>query len=318
VEEFAKQGVEAERFPATWGKMMSQEELLQNATWGGRYFSTPGMIGCFMSHLRIWRRIAEEGQPAVVVLEDDVVLFPNFDEKLKAVLSELPSDWDVCLIGAVGCVDPDKEAFYMKLYELISGGGRPSPGKTRSISPNIFVPFRPAGTHAYVISQKGAQTLRRLCPKARYHVDLTAWSLPELKLYCVKDQLATQRFGDDTTVSKGGEPATERFLRWVWDVTGFSHMGRKAGVPNLTWAWKTACFAIPFGKRKVIVEMGPSSTLGLLMLMACIPLRSCLPAGFFFAYFGTIVFTIRWLAGTLKLGPVASIAALSALCFYFS
>lgn len=206
----------------------------------------------------------------------------------------------------------------MKLYGLITGGGRPSPGKTRGISLNLFVPYRPAGTHAYMVSKKGAATLARLCPKARYHVDLTAWSIPELKLYCVKDQLATQRFDDDTTVSKQGAPLTERFLRWAWDVTGFSHMGRKAGVPNLTWAWKTAVFAlpVPFTKRRIIVEMGPSSSAFVLMLIACIPLRSFKPAGFAILYMNCVITMIRWLAGTLSIMPVTGLAALSAAFFY--
>lgn len=318
-EEFAKQEVQAERFPATLGKAMSWQELEEKTTFGARYFCTAGMIGCFMSHLRIWERVAKEKIPAVIVLEDDVVLYPNFHERLKECMAELPADWDVCMLGAVGCISPDVEAPYMKLYGLITGGGRPSPSKSRSISKNLFVPYRPAGTHAYMISQKGAEKLLRLCPKPRYHVDLTAWSIAELNLYCIKDQLATQRFGDDTTVSKGGAPLTQRFLQWSWDLMGFSHMGRQAGLPNLSWAWKTAIFAlpVPFASRKrLIVELGPASSSFVLMLLTSIPLRSLRPVGVAVLYFDVIITTIRWLAGTSSVVPTGLLAAAGGLLLW--
>jgi len=319
-EEFAKQNVQAERFPATLGKALTEEERMEQATFGARYFCTAGMIGCFMSHLRMWRKVVDEDIPAVVVLEDDVVLYPDFEKKLKVLMEDLPQDWDVCLLGAVGCINQEQEALNMKSYGLLTGGGRPSPGKSRTISEHLFVPYRPAGTHAYLVSRKGAEFLKNQCPKARYHVDLTAWSLTDLKLYCAKDFLATQRFDEtDTTVSKGGAPLTKRFLRWAWSIGGFAEMARKAGCENLTWAWKTAVFAlpVPFSRshRRIIVEAGPSSSLWVLMMLACIPLKSLKPAGFAFAYLGTIIFTIRWLAGTQKPLPILSLASLSAACF---
>eukprot|EP00931_Biecheleriopsis_adriatica_P048808 TRINITY_DN28201_c0_g1_i1.p1 TRINITY_DN28201_c0_g1~~TRINITY_DN28201_c0_g1_i1.p1 ORF type:complete len:212 (-),score=26.39 TRINITY_DN28201_c0_g1_i1:27-662(-) len=209
----------------------------------------------------------------------------------------------------------------MKSYGLLTGGIRPSPGKSRTISDHLFVPCRPAGTHAYMVSRKGAEVLAKACPKARYHVDLTAWSLPNLKLYCAKDYLATQRFDEeDTTVSKQGNPLTERFLRWAWSVVGFDRLGTKAGVPNLTWAWKTAVFALPVPfsstRRRIIVECGPSSSLWVLMLLACIPMKSLKPAGFAFAYLGSIICMIRWLAGTQRALPLLCLGAISAGFFW--
>lgn len=311
-EEFDSQGVKAERFPATLGRAMSEEELKEKCTWGARYFCTPGMIGCFMSHLRIWEKVVKEGHPAVVVLEDDVVLYPKFNDRLQTLLSELPADWDVCLLGAVGCIAPVTEAWYMKIYALITGGGRPSPGKTRGVSPNVYVPYRPAGTHAYMISQKGASELRKLCPKPRYHVDLTAWSRMGLKLYSAKDFLATQRFGDDTTVSKQGAPLTKRFLIWSWDIMGLSHMGKRGGLPNLNWAWTTAVFALPVPfnstRRRIIVELGPASSLFVLIVLLCIPLRSLKPLGVGLLYLNSIISTIRWLAGTTSLRVTSGLA----------
>jgi len=321
-EELSANGVTAERFSATLGKAMTEEELQEQTTFGARYFCTPGMIGCFMSHLRIWKKVVDEGLPAVVVLEDDVVvLHSDFNRRLQVLLDELPEDWDICLLGAVGCIATEREALPMKVYGLVTGGGRASPGKTRSVSPNLYVPYRPAGTHAYMVSQKGAAKLARLCPKPRYHVDLTAWGLQELNLYSAKEHLATQRFDDDTTVSKGGAPLTKRFLRWCLDVSGLAYMGRRGGVPNLQWGWTIAVFALPVPfsstRRRFIIEMGPSSSVFVLMVLACIPLRSFKPMGFGLAYMTSLMSIIRGLAGTQKPVPLIVMCLLSAALIWF-
>jgi len=318
-EEFATQGVKAERFPATYGAHMSREEMKEKTTWSARYFCTPGMVGCFMSHLNIWKKVVEDDLPAVVVLEDDVVIYPDFNERLKVLLKELPKDWDVCLLGAVGCINEEDEPIHMKSFGMITGGGRKKEGKSRTISPNVFIPYKPAGTHSYMVSRKGAEVLSRLLPKPRYHVDITAWALKELRLYMAKPILATQRFDEaDTTVSKGGAPVTYRFIRWCWDVTGLSAMAKKGGLPNLTWAWKIAVFAlpVPFSSKRIIVEMGPSSSVFVLLCLLSIPMRSMVPAGVGLLYMNSIICMVRWLAGTQNIVPVAAITAMALACFY--
>eukprot|EP00443_Scrippsiella_acuminata_P015749 CAMPEP_0115295842 /NCGR_PEP_ID=MMETSP0270-20121206/66927_1 /TAXON_ID=71861 /ORGANISM="Scrippsiella trochoidea, Strain CCMP3099" /LENGTH=455 /DNA_ID=CAMNT_0002713453 /DNA_START=60 /DNA_END=1427 /DNA_ORIENTATION=- len=300
----ASRGVDSvERFPATYGKELSEEELMEQATFGCRTFCTPGMIGCFLSHRRIWERVVAENQPAVVVLEDDAIVFPNFNSNLRGLLDELPEDWDVCLLGAVGCVARGREALHMKLFALGVGGWRASPGRTRSVSPRLFVPFKPAGTHAYIVSRQGAAKLLERLPRARYHVDLSAWSLQDLNLYAAKDFLATQDFDETSTVSKEGASRTQRFLRWCLELTGLAGITRATGAP-LQWAWKVALFALPLPlsssrpRRKVIVELGPASAVCVLICMMGLPLRSLKPVAVGLAYQGVLVFIMRWLVGT--------------------
>eukprot|EP00406_Dinophysis_acuminata_P031599 CAMPEP_0179360448 /NCGR_PEP_ID=MMETSP0797-20121207/79984_1 /TAXON_ID=47934 /ORGANISM="Dinophysis acuminata, Strain DAEP01" /LENGTH=102 /DNA_ID=CAMNT_0021075807 /DNA_START=319 /DNA_END=624 /DNA_ORIENTATION=- len=66
-------------------------ELRTKATFGARYFCTRGMIGCSLSHQRVWERVVDERLGAVVVLEDDAVLFPGFNRSLGRILRELPA-----------------------------------------------------------------------------------------------------------------------------------------------------------------------------------------------------------------------------------
>lgn len=313
-EECAREGVKVERFTATDGKAMTPEELAKETTLTARWFCTKGMIGCFMSHRRIWERVAKEGLEAVVVLEDDVRLEPGFNQRLGALLAQLPADWEVCLLGAVGCVNPDVEPWYMKYYSFCTGGGRASPGKTRRIAPGVFVPHRPAGTHAYMVSQRGAARLLKHLPKAQYHVDLSAWALPDLKLLAAADFLATQDFEGVSTVSKAGESVTSRFLRWAWTISGLAYMGKRAGVPHLSWAWKAAIFAAPFNGRRIAVEMGPMSSVFVVLLLTAAGLRSPALLAVAIMYQGLICSCIRYLCGTgalrFLLGHVLVSAAL--------
>lgn len=299
--EFAREDLKVERFPGTDGKAMTHEQLREVATWSARWFCTKGMVGCFMSHRRIWQKVVDDDLPAVVVLEDDVRLVDNFKARLGELMSNLPEDWEVCLLGAIGCVNPVTEPSYMKFYSFCSGGGRPSPGATRTVAPGVFVPHRPAGTHAYMVSKRGAKRLLEELPKACYHVDLTAWALPKLKLYAAAEQLATQDFEAASTVSKAGEPITQRFLRWAWTVTGLAAMGKKGGVPNLEWAWKAALFAVPVpfsGGKRVAVEMGPMSSVWVLLCIIAAVQRSRALFAFAILYQGLCCGLCRYLANT--------------------
>eukprot|EP00931_Biecheleriopsis_adriatica_P104336 TRINITY_DN79019_c0_g1_i1.p1 TRINITY_DN79019_c0_g1~~TRINITY_DN79019_c0_g1_i1.p1 ORF type:complete len:433 (+),score=80.97 TRINITY_DN79019_c0_g1_i1:97-1395(+) len=300
-EEFAREALQVERFSATDGKLLTDEELQQLATGPARLLCTKGMLGCFLSHRRIWQKVVDEKLPAAIALEDDVRLVDGFQSKLSNLLAELPEDWEVCLLGAVACVNPNVEPLPMKFYSFCVGGGRASPGKTRSLSPHVSVPHRPAGTHAYIVSQRGAERLLKELPRARYHVDLAAWALPELKLYVAEPQLATQDFDEDSTVSKSGEPFTQKFLRWCWTISGMSSMSRAGGVPNLEWAWKAALFALPLpGGKRVPVEMGPMSSVFVLLLVCALAFRSRNFAAAAVVYQGLTCSLIRYLCGTWR------------------
>jgi len=303
--ELARHEIQAERFSATLGKALSASELTEKVTFPARYFCTPGMIGCFLSHRAAWERIVQEDHDAVLMLEDDIIiLHDNFNARLKSQLDELPSDWEVCLIGALGVIGIEKENLQMKIFGLVAGGTRACPGRdSRLISPNVFVPYKPTGTHAYLISKRGAQTLLQKCPRASWHVDLTAWSLPDLKLYAAREFLATQRFSGPSTVSKEGEPLTKRFLVWTLKITGITDACRQGGVDDPTWAWKVAICAlpVPFSRKRIPVEMGPVTSVWILIILLAMGTRSLRMLGIAIAYQGLVACVSRWLSGTFSL-----------------
>jgi glycosyl transferase family 25 len=107
--EFARHDVPFERFAAVDG-------LVMPAALRGYFFGadgrpaptlTKGEIGCYASHLSLWRRIAS-GQYSDVTLicEDDIRLPDNFQAVLDAALGAAPPDWDVIRLSAEQRVGP--------------------------------------------------------------------------------------------------------------------------------------------------------------------------------------------------------------------
>lgn len=124
------------RATAPAGLLVDQENALKTI---GRRLA-PGEIGCFGSHVDCWRQLlADESLSHMLVMEDDVLLDPNYD------FASL-----VQLMAATG-LD------YVRLYARW-----PAPARIISLlGPRCLVRFkRPVlGTQAYVLSRQGARRL---------------------------------------------------------------------------------------------------------------------------------------------------------------
>jgi GR25 family glycosyltransferase involved in LPS biosynthesis len=55
----------------------------------------PGELGIWASNYTAWKNFAESDYEYIVLMEDDIVLNNNFNEKLIKYINELPDDWDV-------------------------------------------------------------------------------------------------------------------------------------------------------------------------------------------------------------------------------
>jgi GR25 family glycosyltransferase involved in LPS biosynthesis len=53
---------------------------------------TPGEIGCFFSHRRIWQSMVDNAIPQLLILEDDIELLPNFEESLRYAIFNRPAN----------------------------------------------------------------------------------------------------------------------------------------------------------------------------------------------------------------------------------
>lgn len=85
------------RFPAINGKELDKNKLIKDGIISEKNILLMGQIGCALSHISILKKIQQQDEPYGLILEDDVIIPPNFSlEKIK-----LPDDFDICFLG--GC-----------------------------------------------------------------------------------------------------------------------------------------------------------------------------------------------------------------------
>ncbi|MEN6459507.1 MAG: glycosyltransferase family 25 protein [Thermoguttaceae bacterium] len=65
-----------------------------------------GAYGCMQSHRQILERAILDNVRTLLVLEDDLVLCPEFPEKIGAFLADVPDDWDQLMLGGQHIAGP--------------------------------------------------------------------------------------------------------------------------------------------------------------------------------------------------------------------
>lgn len=112
-----------------------------------------GAIGCSLSHFKVWETLLASDAPAAIVFEDDSAVPIGLKERLNKVLSILPPDWDI-----------------VNLHRTKFGGGvsgcKPLAGdEPWQLCTSLI------GTHAYIVSRKGAKALLDKAYPIELHVD---------------------------------------------------------------------------------------------------------------------------------------------------
>jgi len=191
-------GLSGRRVEAVDGRSLSNNDLRRVSTPLATHLLPRGVIGCFLSHVLFWELVVERGHECAIVLEDDCELQPDFASAVAETVRELPTNWDICLLGALGCAHPQgKHGILNELCAIYMGGTR----RCQQISERVFVPRKPAGTHAYLISRRGAAKLLSLLTKATYHIDFVAWhSGLGLNLYAANPFVAYQDISAASTL----------------------------------------------------------------------------------------------------------------------
>jgi len=158
-----------------------------------KLFCTPAMIGTSLSHMECWKRVVQRGLDAALVFEDDAVVVPDFEKKLRRVMLE-QSEYDVLLLGCFHCS--------ATLQKLLLVKNQRSTGSLRPVK--YF-----NGSHAYVVTNKGARALLEATQsKAAYHIDFHMSLLPGLKILAVKDDLAFQEDMSTSSIASSANGAS--------------------------------------------------------------------------------------------------------------
>jgi len=67
-----------------------------------------GFLGCLDSHRRLFQMAKDNDIETLLVMEDDIEVDQNFNDKLQVVLSELPEDWDLLYLGGWNVDEKEK------------------------------------------------------------------------------------------------------------------------------------------------------------------------------------------------------------------
>jgi len=87
------------RYPAIDGNNIIKKNI-------NKYFENQdykvltGNIGTLLSHTNLWKKIENEDNEIVLILEDDSVVVNDFNNLLENSHKEVPNDWDIIYVGS--------------------------------------------------------------------------------------------------------------------------------------------------------------------------------------------------------------------------
>lgn len=97
--------------PKTYKQIIASELSFKRNT---HYELSRGAVGCYLSHLSIYKKIMESDKNYGLIFEDDISFKPDFLSKLMKGLTMVPDDWDILLCG-VFCLDCETLTGYSKI-----------------------------------------------------------------------------------------------------------------------------------------------------------------------------------------------------------
>lgn len=134
--------LEITRFEAINGFSYSMDSLIKKNIISPFTPFTRGTAGCYMSHHKLWTKIAKNNDNYALIIEDDVIFEKDFLNKLLKLLVNIPQDWDIIYLGLTRPYGSHvKENIYKTNYKVNTN----------------------AGAYAYILKKSTAKTLIKLC-----------------------------------------------------------------------------------------------------------------------------------------------------------
>ena len=103
---------------------------------------TPGMVGCFLSHLHIYNEIKKSIKDYALIFEDDARMIRDIQiSTINNIKNTIPNDWDIILLGY--------DVSHPLNHEIVQYD-------------NYIKVYGFYGTHAYLITKRGAEKMLNL------------------------------------------------------------------------------------------------------------------------------------------------------------
>jgi GR25 family glycosyltransferase involved in LPS biosynthesis len=106
-------------FKAIYGKDINYEEYISDNV---EISMTPGMVGCFLSHLYIYDMMTKSMKDYALIFEDDAYILRDLNlGVISSIFGYIPEDWDIILLG-YDISNPvhkyEKLEGYLKMYNF--------------------------------------------------------------------------------------------------------------------------------------------------------------------------------------------------------
>ncbi|AOF84561.1 glycosyltransferase 25 family protein [Hydrogenophaga sp. RAC07] len=135
-------GLEYEVVNAVDGKKLSEEEIAEVVCEGLSYDC--GVVGCYLSHIMVYKIIVEKNIATALILEDDAILNPAMVEMLRGGLSYV--EFDYCLLDCDNMSERSAVFFDPDSKKMLAPG---FPIYETNIGPSLL--------HAYLMTNTGAR-----------------------------------------------------------------------------------------------------------------------------------------------------------------
>jgi glycosyl transferase family 25 len=139
----------------------------------------PGEVGCFLSHRGLWERCATSNNSACLILEDDIILLPDFQKRVELLMQHY-DQWDI-----------------VRLMQLIRRRGSWTHRQIDQVHQLIAYDRQPSGAQGYLLKPSAAARLVKHASKIVWPIDetLDLYWRHGLRLYslnppaiCIADQ----------------------------------------------------------------------------------------------------------------------------------
>lgn len=138
-----------ERFSAVNGEKLIPNQQLQRIFENNDYNMRVGIVGCAMSHIKLYIDLINSDVNMFCILEDDASFGPNFEEHLLHLLDIAPKNWDFMYLGHHLYPQFITEEVYKKDITPV----------LRHMTKTQSLEISMGGTHGYIIRKEGARKL---------------------------------------------------------------------------------------------------------------------------------------------------------------
>lgn len=142
--------------------------------------NTTGAIGCYLSHVEIWKKVVNNSEPYAIVFEDDAAIPADFMQRFDTAYTEMN------LLAGI----PDLWTFSNPWPFYYKTKGRPMPSDIpENVRGNWVLNTGPGGTGGYFITKEGAKKLLETAFPIDIQVDLYICLCSEMKkIRCVMNR----------------------------------------------------------------------------------------------------------------------------------